>query len=255
MKRTILSMMVAVAAMAASAAIDDVCLTFKSTGIDCYKDGTRALDGEFYALVWVAKDATFGGFNADGTLVDPVNNEVIVTYPYAKGGKLPKCKAQVSQANAVRFGFGGSLHVILLDTRLADGTLAGRIALANGGYAPARINGYESVSAVTAEAAILAYALNIPSPILIEKTSEVPEGAPKPVITSATLRDGAKGREFVIRVKGTAAYLNYTAAGVNGTEVKDPSAASGAADPEAEIEIVIPATDDTGLFKVIRSEG
>lgn len=252
MKRTILAMMVAAAAMAASAAIDDVCLTFKSAGLDCYKDGTPALDGEFYALVWVAKDATFGGFNADGTLVDAVNNEVIVTYPYAKDGKLPKCKAQVSQANASRFGFGGSLHVILLDTRLADGTLAGRIALANGGYAPARINGYESVSAVTAEAAILAYALNIPSPILIEKTSEVPEGTPQPVITSATLRDGANGKEFVIRVKGTAAYLNYTAAGVNGTVVKNPSAASGASDPEAEIEIVVPATDETGLFQVIR---
>ena len=252
MNKIILAMMVAATAFVANAAIDDVCLTFKSTGIDCYKDGTQALDGEFYALAWVAKGATFSGFNADGTLVDPVNNEVIVTYPYAKGGKLPKCKAQVSQADAARFGFGGSLHVILLDTRLADGTLAAKVELADGGYAPSRVNGYESVSAVTAEAAILAYALAIPSPILIEKISEVPEGTPKPVITSATLRKGANGQEFVIRVKGTAAYLNSTAAGVNGTEVKDPTAATGVNDPESEIEIVIPAKGNSGLFKVIR---
>lgn len=259
MKRMILAMVVAMAAMAASAAIDDVCVTFKSTGIDCYKDGTVALNGEFYALVWVAKGATFSGFNADGSLVDPKDNEVIVAYPYARKGKLPTCKVQISQSDTTRFGFGGSLHVILLDTRLADGSLAEKVALAGGGFAPARINGYESVSAVTAEAAIIAYELNIPSPILIEKVSAVPEGTPQPVITSATLRQGPKGQEMAIRVKGTAAYLTYTAAavGLGGTatssiQQKSATSDNGAVNPNDEIEIVVPATGNSGLFKIIR---
>ena len=277
MKTAICSMVLAVtAALSASAAVNDLRLTFYTKGPDTYKDGTPVKDGEFYALVWVAKDAAFRGFNADGTLVAKEGNELIAAVPFAENGHLAFCAKLIAAADMRRYE-GGAFELVMLDTRNADGTVsAAKRVGETGAWELAAVNGYQPIASVTPQAAALSTALNIASPIRIGLTSEIPEGTPQPVITSTELREGPNGREMVIRVKGTAAYLRYTAAAVelggtaasgeaasgeaaNGEAVSSPlqkelspTSSNGAADPDDEIEIVVPATGSSGLFKVTR---
>lgn len=231
----------------ALAAQDDMRLTFKTKGPDAYKDGTRVLDNEFYALVWVADGAPFGGFNADGTLAAKTGNEIVALVPFAEGGRLPLTVKQIASADAARYN-GGSFRILALDTRQASGALSAPRVDANGRPIPSRVNGYSEIYAMAPIAAAYAAALEIDSPIQISAVSAIPEGTPKPVITDAKVRRGAKGQEFVIRVKGTVPFLDYTAASLEGGEVGTVEAG----DSEKEIEIVIPATNDKGLFKIIR---
>ena len=263
MKKTVIGMMMAMAgAMAFAAEQNDFRLTLSTKGVDRYAAApkTAVLDGEFYALVWTKDAATPVVFNADGT-VKP-GAELVVSGPWAKDGKCGYVLHQIPAADMARYA-GGTFRLVALDTRKADGTLAGYDRDADGYAHPKMVNGYSVVCAMTADAAILSSALDLAAPILISQTSEVPEGTPQPVVTSAKLRQGPNGPEFVIRVKGTAAYLNYTAASVelggtrsvasaDGTEAVPPTASAGASDPDAEIEIVVPATADRGLFKIIR---
>lgn len=260
MKKMLIGIAAALAgAMAFAAEQNDFRLTLSTAGIDSYSAApkTAVLDGEFYALVWTKDAATPVVFNADGT-VKP-GAELVVCGPWAKNGKCGYVLHQIPAADMLRYS-GGTFRLVALDTRKADGTLAGYDRDADGYAHPKMVNGFSVVSTMTSDAALLSSALSIPAPILISKASEVPEGTPQPVITSVTMRQGANGQEMVIRVKGTAAYLNYTAAAVSTSGeaeslplAKDgPTASTGASDPEAEIEIVVPATANSGLFKVIR---
>jgi len=65
---------------------------FSTIGDDCYADGTLALSGECYALVWQRDGVPFRGFNATGTYgegsdttlpVDPANCQVLNVWPVA----------------------------------------------------------------------------------------------------------------------------------------------------------------------------
>lgn len=254
MKKTLCTMLVALAAVAASAAEDNVRITFQTPGPDRYQDGAPVLDGEFYALVWVADGAAFKGFKADGALVAADGNALVAQGPAAEGGCLPLSKAEVTPAQAALWA-NGSFKVVLLDTRDADGSLSAKVATADGGWAPAKVNGCSEVAGMTVRDAAYAASLSIKSPITIAMGSEVPEGTPAPVITGFRLREGANGTEAVIKVKGTVPYLNYCAASVNPgegtTEAISDAAANGAANGE-EVEIVVPANGKFGLFKVIR---
>lgn len=270
MKKTMVGMMMAMAgALAFAAEQNDFRLTLSTKGVDSYAAApkTAVLDGEFYALVWTKDAATPVVFNADGTVKGEA--ELVVSGPWAKGGKCGYVLHQIPAADMARYA-GGTFRLVALDTRKADGTLAGYDRDADGYAHPKMVNGYSVVCAMTSDAAILSSVLDLSAPILISQASEVPEGTPQPVVTGATLREGASGREFVIRVKGTSPYLNYTAAAVfaggkaeNGEAekveadssplVKDgTSSSTGASDPDVEIEIVVPATGDMGLFQIIR---
>lgn len=254
MKKTLCTMLAALAAVAATADVDNVRITFQTPGPDRYQDGAKVLDGEFYALVWVADGASFRGFKADGALVATEGNALIAQGPAAKGGRLPLCKAEVTSAQAVTYA-NGSFKVVLLDTRDADGSLSAKVAAADGSWAPSKVNGCSEVAGMTARDAAYAASLSIEAPITIAMDSEVPEGTPAPVITGFRLRQGANGTEAVITVKGTVPYLNYCAASVSageGTaEALTDAAANGAANG-GEVEIVVPANGKSGLFKVIR---
>ena len=266
MKKVICSMVLAlVATFAANAAVDDARLTFYTKGPDTYGDGTLVRDGEFYALVWVAKGAAFQGFNADGTLVAEGANELIAAVPFAENGHLA-FSAKLIAASDMRRYEGGTFELVMLDTRNADGTVsAAKRVGETGAWELAAVNGYQPIASVTPQAAALSTALDIDSPIRIGFTSEVPEGTPQPVITGMTMRQGVNGPEMAIKVKGTAAYLRYTAAAVDlggmrsaasadGTETVSSTASNGADNPDDEIEIVVPATDKSGFFNVIRKK-
>lgn len=255
MNKIILSMVcVAAAFLTALAATDDKCLYYSTKGVDTYQDGKTVLDGEFYALVWVKDGSSFSGFQADGALVDATNNRLISLAPYAEDGHLDEIQTQVSQTGLAAMN-GGSLYVILLDTRNADGTLSAKVKGNDGRWIPTAVNGYKGVYSATMAQVVATSQLGIALPIRVDTASLVPADAPKPVITAIDFREGANGREMVLKVKGTAAYLRYTAAAADlggGTSQVDATAENGKADVEQEIEIVVPATEASGFFKVIR---
>lgn len=245
----------ALAAVSAFGAMDDARLSFETKGPDRYQDNTVVVDGEFYALVWAAAGSSFKGFVADGSLVDAAANRVVAYAPFAKDGHLPFVKLQLTTTEMAGYA-GGSFELLLLDTRKADGSLAAARVGENGLKSPAVIHGYQSVASVSVAAATLASALDVASPIRIATDSVVPEGTPKPQIVSTFLRSGKNGQEFVIRVKGTSAYLRYAATAVaadgsaKGQTAANAAVADGAGDPEQEIELVYPASGSSGLFKV-----
>ncbi len=250
----------AIATIAAIAALTGICgeqndmrVLFNTKGPDTYKDGSAVLDGEFYALVWSPAGMVFGGFKADGSLVNEAD-ELVAAVPFAKGGRLPLTKKQVSAADVAHYA-AGSFAVILLDTRKADGTLA-EAAEVDGKKAPAAVNGWETAEVASAGDAALYAALDVPAGIRLENASAIPDDAPKPVITGVR----KEGDFLILTVKGTAAYLRYNIAGGEtpdaiGSEGKAAAAADGAADEDTEIELKVPvdANAKSGFFKVIRN--
>jgi len=249
MKKKLLSTLLLLAAFAATA---DVAVDMKTTGVDKYNNGDTVLDHEFYALVWTA-GSEFSGFNADATLVNPAD-KLLTAVPYAENGKLPRTSHQILEKDVPGLS-KGSLHIVLLDTRNADGTLAD--AAAGESRTLKVVNGYRSVFSKTFSAMIADSLLKITDFLQIDMASIIPAGTPQPVITGVTLREGASGREMVIRFKVTAAFLRYTAGGVQlGSAQIVPAegatSVNGADSESQEIEVVVPATDDEGLYKIIR---
>ena len=89
-------------------------LEVESSGVDCYADGVRAVDGEYYALVAIAPRVQFAGFAADGSLVDGENARVLFRRPLAKDGRCPKTSVAIDEAAVAS---GERLLLALLDTR------------------------------------------------------------------------------------------------------------------------------------------
>lgn len=105
-------------------------ISFYTQGPDTYADGTRVVDGEWYALVWT-KNAEFGGFTAD---FKPVvqGDEIVLAGKLAKDGHCPSTIFQV-KSEAVKKN--GSYSVYLLDTRRdgrASESVSGRPTAVNG---------------------------------------------------------------------------------------------------------------------------
>ena len=116
MKKLIASFAI-LASVCAFAAIDSTTVIAGSKGPDKYADGTVAIDGECYALVWSADE--FGGFNADGTLVNAAD-QILVISARAQGGACPLFAYEVPYSLVSK---GGNVSLWLLDTRVygADG--------------------------------------------------------------------------------------------------------------------------------------
>ena len=256
MKKTLMALVALAAGMIFAAEQNDFRLTLSTKGPDSYAAAPKrtVLDGEFYALVWTKTADAPVVFKADGTVDGEA--KLVVAGPWAKNGRCGYVLHQIS-AGEMKDYAGGVFRLVALDTRKADGTLSGFTRDAEGYAHPTMVNGYSLVASMTTDAALLSSTLRLDSPISISEPSTVPEGTPQPVITDMKLRRGANGQELVIRVKGTSPYLNYTASAVavDGatSEVQSAAAgATGAENPDDEIEIVVPATGNSGLFKVIR---
>ena len=93
--------------------------SFEAPGPDCYGDGGYALEGEFYALVWMKKDADFKGFVVDERGVvckDEDNNSF--TRVYGTADSSGKCVPGGDVTLEPPSGYeGGHFAVYLLDTR------------------------------------------------------------------------------------------------------------------------------------------
>lgn len=259
MKKILIAACALMTTMVASADMDDLRVTFETTGPDVYMDGSTVLDGEYYALVWLKDGAEFGGFNADATLIDNANNELVVTVPFAEGGRCPFSYKQIDKALLARYATG-SFIVVLLDTRDASGkALQGSRVDGNGVKVPATVNGYSTVTEVSGYAALYGRQIALDVPVNVTTVSGLALDTVRPVITDIKVREGKNGREAVLKVKCTKSYLHYVAAGsdtlADGEFDKiEESAANGAADESQEIEIVVPADKVSNFYQIMRKE-
>lgn len=228
--------------------VDDALITFSTQGPDKYADGTVVKDGENYALVWVKKDAAFGGFTAEGKLVDEENNMLLGVFPRAKDGRCQDTFVQISKTFADTYGAAGGFVLYLLDTRSADKTAvaATKDDLAKGvqSYGEVAALGVSSgsIKVTTAtEAGEAAIASAIPSGIL------------PPVIKSAEVKDGM----FVVTVEQTSPAIRYNLSGgetPSADEKAGIAEAAKAGDAKQTIELKYPIKDGENVkfFKVTR---
>lgn len=249
-----LLMMMAVAASAACAFADRVVISYFSLGPDRYANGAEVKEGEFYALVFLKDGQTFAGFNADGTLADPANGEILEMGPWAKnwvrqGVACPPHNVQPEEAEAAKYA-GGSIRLFVLDTRGADGQLTGYTETEKG-FKPHAVNGYGEASAAK-------FKLGEGQKTFAQKTakasiqSAVPPDAPAPKITGIRIKDGYA----YLTVENTVPYLQYNVAtGSKPGEMANRQAAEApkGGDAAKAIELKVPLTEANKFFKVNRN--
>lgn len=249
----------ALAATFAAAADDCSLLAFSSKGPDAYADGTPALAGECYALVWIKNGAAFMGLNADGTTVSP-DNRVVLVAPVAKrkvvdGETVAYCPPvlfQISNALIDRLG-AGSYGVFLLDTRVAKTDAEGKTTCAVGGAKNvASCTAVESAGAVTTSA--------VKGDVLTTLAGEsapaggaLSAGAPADVKQPAIKGIKVEGGNVYLTVENLAGFMR-----VQGGETPAAEGAPGAAvatdGGDKDVVLVYPAKGNAGFFKVIRNK-
>ena len=249
MKKTLTMLMAAAACAALHAGQDNLLLRFSTPGPDAYADGTAVRDGEFYALVWVRKGATFAGFAADGSVADGETGALICAVPFAEGGRLPETTLEMDRVLADAYAGSGTFELHVLDTRDASGAPKGALSEGVNGHGAAasfslaadssgRVEQQQEVSARKAALAATATAL--------------PASVPRPRITSIKVEDGV----VRLTVKGTSRLLRY---GVSSGDSPDDLAplplSAGVADGDdfGEIEIAVPAEKGGRFFRVGRA--
>lgn len=126
MKKSFAALMCLVAATS-FAGINNVLVSFHTSGPDKYADGTTVVDGEIYALVWTPAGATFAGINADGSAIAP--SKIAKKAPIARGGKCPNVTFQIPEEDANANYPGGTWSVVLLDTRRFAADADGKVLL------------------------------------------------------------------------------------------------------------------------------
>ena len=256
MKNLIFGALVAVLSVCSTstfADVDDLPLGYHSVGVDTYGDGvTPVVDGECYALVWTATDHTFMGFKADGTLVDEENNGVVYLRSMAKNGKCPPVAFIVPRSYRDAHP-EGEYRVVVLDTRSAQGVLAGLDA--NGTLR--RVNGWGwAKGKVTRKDKIARYfnPAAIPAGAHVGTASTMPKNRRRPRITNFSFdADG----NAVIEFKGSERYLSYRVSKGRSPasigEEKGSNLKEGAGDDATPVRIVIPKSElsaDHGFFGI-----
>ena len=254
--KKILAMTALMASVSTFAAVNDLVLTFSSAGPDTYADGTKVLDGERYALVWLPDGSTGFALAADGTVADPSQGEVILTVPAAKGGKCPTVVFELDAAFAATHT-AGTWGLYLLDTRMSatDGTVAladaadGRVRAVNavGSVAGASVcvkkeGDFSAFAPATATASAAMKAAT---------ATALPKDVPQPKIKGIRVEGG-----FVyVTVENTVPYLRYNlAAGTDPANLGEAKAAEHPVSGKAgdEIILVTPAKAGGAFFRVNR---
>lgn len=226
--------------------VDSALVTAMTQGTDRYVDGSVVADGECYALVYVRSGCDFAGFNADGSLVNPEENELVAVAPVAKDGHCPRTLFALKR-EYVNAHKAGAFDIYLLDTRGADGKpsklnengVLGRIR--RWGCPKADIHGVTAAE-TGAEAGEASAAVRL---------AAVPEGTAQPRITAIKVVDGV----VKISVADTAPFLVY---GLNGgTSIgKFKKVAKRNLDGDATKEIEFEASADAEgcLYQVVQEQ-
>ncbi len=192
-------------------------VTLKSDGPDKYADGTVVKNGERYAVVYAA-DPGQVKFLANGKVT---GGTLVLTSPIAKDGGCPETCFQLGE-NLTKDCSGGDYKLFLLDTRLADGSIApavnGKVPLVNG------------------------YALVEGASVQVSAISELPSDTPKVEFTDIEVGD-----EWVsLTMKNTVPYVQYT------VDDDEASVSNGKADLNDTITITVPRKDGGQTFKARR---
>ena len=229
--------------------LDDAFVTCSTRGTDRYADGTAVADGESYALVYTKPGCVFAGFNADGSVANPAESELVAVAPLAKGGRCPRTLFSLRR-EYVNSRQQGSWEIYLLDTRdaagkptkLDDRGVLGRVR--RFGKAEADLAGVRAGEGSAADQGAT-------------RLAAVPKDAPQPRITGIKVEDGV----VKISVDRTVPYLVYGLRGGKSMEdfnANPRSLAKRNRDGDADREIVIEATADAaagcGLFKVVQEQ-
>ena len=232
--------------------VDDALIVFSTQGdkADVYADGSTVLDGESYALVWVAKDSAFQGFAADGQLKvkDRSKNFVIGLFPNAKDGHCAETCVQVSKKFIDTYCTTGDLMLYLLDTRSADK----KTVTAAAGDLSQGVQSYSEVAAVeVAGQSITVTTAKEAGANAV--ASALPSGILPPVIKGAEVKDGM----FVVTVEQTVPFIRYNLAGGETPAAADKAGiaeAPKAGDATQTIELKYPIKEGESVkfFKVTR---
>ncbi len=212
----ILALAAAVTAGASAFAdMDNVMLTFSTKGPDKYADGSVVADGEFYALVWIARPAVAVGIEADGKAVglDAAGNKiesgtkVLAVKSLAENGACKEYTFQIVAEYAKSKLTDGEYALVLLDTRKADGTPSVKgdsFDKANG-----RVNGYSKITdctiAVQPGSQLVVAGKSAEESQTAALASLIPDYIENPVITGIKI-DGDK---VILTVSGTSTKLDY----------------------------------------------
>ena len=232
----------AVAAMTIGAfAGDGYKFKFSSSG-DTYADGSAVQNGEVYALVWTA-DGSFAGFNADGTLADAKNNDVMA-YSLAYGGGCPTTIFIADEDHE-----GGFYQVFLLDTRAySDAGVAGAPAGLSEGGKLTTVKGFSAVPSAkfTKDSADLTE--GVKTSVDGSATAAVPADVPAPVISNVKFVDGA----VQITVENVVPYVQYTVSGGKTPAASDQKdIATGLSRQAGSITLTVANPGENRFFKVV----
>ena len=238
--RGIVAALAVICCFGARAAYDDTMICFSTKGPDRYADGTTVKDGERYALVWSA-DGDFDGFKADGTLVDP-DDEVLVIVPFAKDGR---CTLAAYAMPSEKFARGGVIALWLLDTRVYAENGAASFAAAEG---PAKVAAVSAAAKVTSDIAVQPGADRGFAALEGAKPSPtaLPAGTPKPVIRGFRIDEGAK--LVYLTVDNTVPYVNYGVTSGGKPSGLRPSSSAKPVTGGGTITVVTEKTDDAMRF-------
>lgn len=221
-------------------------LTFSTTGVDTYADGTTVLNNEQYALVYVASGKTFGGFYTDGSLVNTADNQLLCKLAAAKDGKCPEKRVQFSWS-VITKGAGGTFVVVALDTRAPDTATTGKLGDLVMGWGVAGQTAGVSASTVEIK--------NISSEQAVSSANapQLPPDVGVPVITGVEV----KNDKVVVSLDNASPKAYY---GLNATDdlkkqksqwVKTEFANRKKGDASGKMELEYPVSQGAKFFQVV----
>ena len=237
-----LTLFCAVAAVTLGVLADDgYKIKFSSSG-DTYADGSAVQNGEVYALVWTA-NGTFAGFNADGSLADAVNNDVMA-YSLAKDGGCPTTIFIADETHP-----DGFYQVFLLDTRdYSEAGVAGVPAgLAEGNKLTA-VKGYSAVVSAKFTAATANVTTGVRTTVDGSEEAAIPADVPAPVISNVKF----DGDAVQITVENVVPYVQYTVSGGKTPAASDQKdIATGLSRQAGSITLTVANPGENRFFKVV----
>ena len=237
-----LAIFCAVAATAIGAfAGDGYKFKFSSSG-DTYADGTAVQNGEVYALVWTA-DGSFAGFNADGSLADAKNNDVMA-YSIARNGGCPTTIFIADETHD-----GGFYQVYLLDTRAySDAGVADVPAGLAEGNTLTAVKGYSAVTSAKFTAATANATAGVRTTVDGSATAAIPADVPTPVISDVKFDGGL----VKITVENVVPYVQYTVSGGKTPAASDQKdIATGLSRQAGSITLTVANPGENRFFKVV----
>ena len=168
---------------------EDQLITFRTTGIDTYQDGTTILDGECYVLVWSKAGKEFAGFNVNGTPCDAADRVVLVA-PVARSGRCPRMTFDVPSETA-RALEGGTYSVCLVDTRVTNEAGVTELAGCDAQGRLTTVNAWGVARAAVARASLASCStLSVSTSAVTSVLAGAPESVPQPVVRGLEIVNG-----------------------------------------------------------------